>query len=169
MDLSNLSDSISKSMESLTRPALSEINLRDPYGKVNRLIIIGNGFDLAHGLKSSFSDFLNAYCNDILRDIVFNQEYDSPLIQVISREPFRDSEEFDSKFKRINGMADLNLMMNRRGIGAKWKSDFFKSLLQQIEIKKWVDIEIVFFDFLKKLSNPGHPDGISKLNVSKGY
>lgn len=29
--------------------------------KINRLVLVGNGFDLAHGLKTSFYDFIN-YC-----------------------------------------------------------------------------------------------------------
>ena len=33
-------------------------DLYDNYLKVNRLIIIGNGFDLAHGLKTSFKEFI---------------------------------------------------------------------------------------------------------------
>ena len=28
---------------------------------MNRLVIIGNGFDLAHGLKTSYMDFINWY------------------------------------------------------------------------------------------------------------
>ena len=28
---------------------------------MNRLIIIGNGFDLAHGLKTSYCDFIHDY------------------------------------------------------------------------------------------------------------
>ena len=28
---------------------------------MNRLIIIGNGFDMAHGLKTSYMDFINWY------------------------------------------------------------------------------------------------------------
>ena len=28
---------------------------------MNRLILIGNGFDLAHGLKTSYNDFINWY------------------------------------------------------------------------------------------------------------
>lgn len=28
---------------------------------MNRLVIIGNGFDLAHGLKTSYKDFINWY------------------------------------------------------------------------------------------------------------
>ena len=28
---------------------------------MNRLVIIGNGFDMAHGLKTSYKDFINWY------------------------------------------------------------------------------------------------------------
>ena len=28
---------------------------------MNRLVLIGNGFDLAHGLKTSYKDFINWY------------------------------------------------------------------------------------------------------------
>lgn len=28
---------------------------------MNRLAIIGNGFDMAHGLKTSYMDFINGY------------------------------------------------------------------------------------------------------------
>ena len=27
---------------------------------MNRLVIIGNGFDMAHGLKTSYKDFINS-------------------------------------------------------------------------------------------------------------
>lgn len=29
--------------------------------KMNRIILIGNGFDLAHGLKTSYADFIDWY------------------------------------------------------------------------------------------------------------
>lgn len=35
---------------------ISIINL-----KMNRLILIGNGFDLAHGMKTSYNDFILWY------------------------------------------------------------------------------------------------------------
>ena len=28
---------------------------------MNRIVFIGNGFDLAHGLKTSYADFINWY------------------------------------------------------------------------------------------------------------
>jgi len=33
---------------------------------MNKLIIIGNGFDLAHGLKTKYSDFIIWYLNKII-------------------------------------------------------------------------------------------------------
>ena len=30
---------------------------------MNRIILIGNGFDLAHGLPTSYKDFINWYWN----------------------------------------------------------------------------------------------------------
>ncbi len=32
---------------------------------MNRLVIIGNGFDLAHGLPTSYRDFINDYWKNI--------------------------------------------------------------------------------------------------------
>lgn len=40
------------------RPEIPE-HLFDKYREVNRLIIIGNGFDIAHGLKSGYHDFIH--------------------------------------------------------------------------------------------------------------
>ncbi|MBQ9507830.1 MAG: hypothetical protein IJP65_06790 [Bacteroidales bacterium] len=31
---------------------------------MNRIILIGNGFNLAHGLKTSYADFIDRYWNE---------------------------------------------------------------------------------------------------------
>jgi hypothetical protein len=36
---------------------------------MNRIILIGNGFDLAHGLKTSYRDFMNNYWRDFVKNI----------------------------------------------------------------------------------------------------
>ena len=42
---------------------------------MNRIILIGNGFDLAHGLKTSYADFIDWYWGEwgtkLLQDDVF--------------------------------------------------------------------------------------------------
>ena len=37
---------------------------------MNRLVIIGNGFDLAHGLKTSYKDFIDWYWEQRLKDML---------------------------------------------------------------------------------------------------
>ena len=41
---------------------------------MNRLVLIGNGFDLAHGLKTSYQDFINWYWDQRLNDIILEHE-----------------------------------------------------------------------------------------------
>ena len=41
--------------------------------KINRLILIGNGFDLAHGLKTSFYDFINYFTFEISKIVHLNR------------------------------------------------------------------------------------------------
>ena len=39
---------------------------------MNRLVIIGNGFDMAHGLKASYMDFINWYWDQRVNTFVGN-------------------------------------------------------------------------------------------------
>lgn len=39
---------------------------------MNRLVIIGNGFDMAHGLKTSYMDFINWYWDQRVNAFVGN-------------------------------------------------------------------------------------------------
>lgn len=39
---------------------------------MNRLVIIGNGFDMAHGLKTSYMDFINWYWDQRVNTFVGN-------------------------------------------------------------------------------------------------
>ena len=36
---------------------------------MNRIILIGNGFDLAHGLKTSYNDFIKWYLKRALLEL----------------------------------------------------------------------------------------------------
>ncbi|MFT5511812.1 MAG: hypothetical protein ACI8SE_000205 [Bacteroidia bacterium] len=54
---------------------------------MNRIVIIGNGFDLAHGLKTSFEDFLIDLYRTSLSNSVKGTE---PLVTVDSKQQFED-------------------------------------------------------------------------------
>mgnify|MGYP006354146053 FL=1 len=43
---------------------------------MNRIVLIGNGFDLAHGLKTSYADFINWYWEQLKKTILhINQTF----------------------------------------------------------------------------------------------
>lgn len=53
---------------------------------MNRLIIIGNGFDLAHGLKTSYCDFISDYLGTIAEKVSRDGKYKDLLVdQSISK------------------------------------------------------------------------------------
>ena len=129
---------------------------------MNRIILIGNGFDLAHGLKTSYADFIDWYWaewgNRLLQG--HNNVEDDGLcsftlhrgvgVGMWSRvwgwrykranplEPW-DEEEIVEIAKNDSELCDFII-----------SSPFFEELCKQLEEKHWVDIENVFF---KHLSN----------------
>lgn len=36
---------------------------------MNRIIIVGNGFDLAHGVKTSYKDFIECYFGKVIESL----------------------------------------------------------------------------------------------------
>ncbi len=54
---------------------------------MNKLVLIGNGFDLAHGLKTRYTDFLLWYLNNTIQDFHKFKEYEDRLV-VISFKSF---------------------------------------------------------------------------------
>lgn len=132
---------------------------------MNRLIIIGNGFDLAHGYKTSYSDFLANYLGQILYDFSTKQEYEDELIKFNNQNvQFKPSEvlitSLDEAFQKIE------LIQQKVPKLIEFKSDFFKELYNQFNNQRWVDIENHYFSYLKRYSKASNNDlnGITKLN-----
>ena len=49
---------------------------------MNRLILIGNGFDLAHGLKTGYNDFIIWYLKKCFKSAEESGSYDDGLINI---------------------------------------------------------------------------------------
>ncbi|MNL38289.1 hypothetical protein D3C87_1604890 [compost metagenome] len=49
---------------------------------MNRLILLGNGFDLAHGLKTSYNDFIKWYFKKCLQSTWGVQPFEDELMYV---------------------------------------------------------------------------------------
>ena len=106
---------------------------------MNRIVIIGNGFDLAHGLKTSYSDFLLWYKKDYVNQLIENHEkvYDDTLC----RSQLRHQCEFSEIIKHysIENLDDLCRYSDKVKVS---KSLFFQKIeyaygvLRKIAISK---------------------------------
>lgn len=129
---------------------------------MNRLVIIGNGFDLAHGLKTSYKNFIDWYweqkreqmClehSDVLSDILctmrlknknatwHNFAYNNSFLKNIYNNYTIAGGELVEKIKK-----------NTEDFEVKY-CPFFEAILKNIETKGWVDIEDEYYQQLKYL------------------
>ena len=118
---------------------------------MNRIALIGNGFDLAHGLKTRYEDFVNWYWRQ--RIIGFFNEYSNtskdPLCTFIIKHPGANWSGFFNQFLGFDKEQSLakmwNIISNDKNLYEIKKSVFFNNICKSIETKKWVDIENEYF------------------------
>lgn len=132
---------------------------------MNRLILIGNGFDLAHNLKTGYKDFINWYWEkwyDTLRSSGKSHEYD----------------ELCSFKLRSNQYWNLNLNLfteyNEDFIkGIRESTDIYEfiehplleNITQSIETNGWVDIENEYYHLLTEYTKETfQEEDVKKLN-----
>jgi hypothetical protein len=101
--------------------------------KRNKLVIIGNGFDLAHDFKTSYDDFVLWYLNIFLEKYTASDD----LMKGNSSYPIR-------KVKSIKEFNDELIAPNIISI----KSPFFEKLVRIHEEQNWVDIERIYYSSL---------------------
>lgn len=132
---------------------------------MNRLVIIGNGFDLAHGLKTRYEDFINWYWDqrrDMLCHEHSNVSEDILCKLKISR---RDRIGYDSWYQfahensyfkdfqgnaKITGRELISQLEENPEIFDLEPNMLFEAIISSIETKGWVDIENEYYRLLKQ-------------------
>ena len=150
---------------------------------MNRLVIIGNGFDMAHGLKTSYMDFINWYWERRLNAMLTEH---APISEdCLCKLEIKNTKDCASwsNFFFFNSYRDV--------ITREWKfppSDiisgikentddfsvtcarFFETILQSIETRGWVDIENDYYQLLKECSeNADCGYTVKELNEQLGF
>lgn len=149
---------------------------------MNRIVLIGNGFDLAHGLKTSYKDLIKWYweqwklrllssdkknesdglCSFKLKDsvglhgwyLVWGNHYTRPNIQI----PWKEMD-LVAIAKNDKDLCDF-----------EYNSSFFQQINQSIETKGWVDIENEYYKLLEHFSIENYSEEeIRKLNNQLRY
>lgn len=127
---------------------------------MNKLVIIGNGFDLAHGLKTSYKDFIKWFWekeNAKLRDETNWKSYDEAddnlYSDIISSGRVYDCFVFEDEYIRlVNKIVfkdDINLFPM---FPYKIKDNFLRKIYKS-NLNKWVDIEKEYFIVLKSIAD----------------
>ena len=131
---------------------------------MNRIILIGNGFDLAHGMKTSYNDFLKDFWKNTITEIhkfegkeIF--ENDDIIIKNVPSQ-------------WLPGYEYSNLIKTLKNSNSKieFKNIFLYKISAKAYFQNWVDIENEYYELLKKSYNKNEGEilnydyGIEQLN-----
>lgn len=105
---------------------------------MNTLIIIGNGFDLANGLPTSYRHF-----------------FESLILKLIE-----DSRGYEDLVQPTNASKDVETFL-KYGKNHTYPNKFFELLTKDFVDKNWCDIEALYF---RELNNMNNFDDIHQLN-----
>jgi len=134
---------------------------------MNRLIVVGNGFDLAHNLKTAYSDFLEYYLKEVIKKFLRDRSYDDPLISLYNVYSGMTRGIPLDGGNTIYEIIDW-LSTEREYFKLEFKSDLLKKSLTKAKTLRWVDLENEYFDEvlsnLKKVRNADYKI-IRTLNV----
>lgn len=132
---------------------------------MNKLVIVGNGFDLAHGLPTSYSDFIDDFwkClkdNYEKEEIKLVVDINPSYYRFLVYNPINNFEDFISnleeyckeynyKFDKIKHLYFTDSSQSTYIF--KFTNSFFKKVNNKKAIENWVDIENLYYSELKKI------------------
>lgn len=150
---------------------------------MNRLILLGNGFDLAHGMPTRYFDFVFEYIRSSFGEAKVKSQYEDELIKIkrldfypaMSIDKFTNLSEFlyfrttaknSGKAIRV-GLTEV-YEKEQKAYSFDVKSSFFNHLLDHCCDYNWVDIENEYYRELKEVlqSRNDPKTELSNLNSS---
>ena len=156
---------------------------------MNRLVLIGNGFDLAHGLPTSYEHFINWYWDQRMYGFYQPDKPNSKVsedilckLEISSNEETWNTFAFRHNYFRAN--PEFNLEYVGKEVINKIRQDelnfhftpntLFKRIIEGVESRTWAGIEQDYYDLLKEYAfrdkkvNPKVPP-IKELNRQLRY
>ncbi len=112
---------------------------------MNRIILIGNGFDLAHGMKTSYNNFINNYWENAINEI---KEYIHKSATNFENEEIK-IKNIPWSLKKVNDFEKLKQAVSNNKSAIQFKNKFLEVITHKKEVQNWVDIEQEYYDLLK--------------------
>jgi len=163
---------------------------------MNRVILIGNGFDLAHGLKTSYQDFINDFWEKKLDTFLKILRYKNNLgifpenskISQTTEGNYRyndDDIRFDFRntysntltddvFDNYSGYERFFFVITQFGLietsnSVRFNNNFLGKITEKEKSQNWVNIEHEYYYELCKLLDATDTNFIKKLNNEFSY
>lgn len=142
----------------------------------NRLVLVGNGFDLALGLKTSYNDFLlwlqKKYLLLTLEEKpVYTHDGRNFNVGYLNNETFEigikhyfSNVSYEIEIEKLDTLVALEKFQNACKIEINVKSNLLKLIIKQNNQLGWVDIESLFYKELKKCFGKNIEDVIKVNN-----
>ncbi len=111
---------------------------------MNRIVLIGNGFDLANGYKTSYKDFIEWLMMEkytFVAKAQYNYEDDDLIFKNLGNNKFNSFEDFRPRFD------------SRKKYSIEYKSGLLKLLVENHLNIGWADIEGLYYEHLNKIIN----------------
>lgn len=129
---------------------------------MNKLIIIGNGFDLRHQVPTGYTDFVTWYLSTLIDAALLEANDNSPLFKVIAHRLGAGE-----NLKKVKSSLDIakdyisnpiNFSSIHFGINngmyffvIEAKSQLIEELLSHHNDLKWIDVEAIYYELLKNI------------------
>ncbi len=129
---------------------------------MNRIILIGNGFDLAHGMATSYTDFLNDYWEKTIKEV-----------QNSAGQAIFENEDFTVRnvpftWYSGNSYSDFKKGLKSGSTRIEFKNQFLSNITEKKYLQNWVDIENEYYSEVKRnldiKKENTNSDSIEKLN-----
>lgn len=144
---------------------------------MNRLVIVGNGFDLAHGLPTGYCDFIDTYWSNVFmifknpyqyifnyKDELIRFDFDVFNLPIRILEDFRKIETHLDYTKFVEKCSELSIDTEGFNDIDFTKNSFFQIINNRHHIQNWVDIENEYYKLLKKCLEEEDNVKVSQLN-----
>lgn len=131
---------------------------------MNRILLIGNGFDLANGMKTSYTDFLNDYWKNSFSEYKMKKypfksyECDNFIISSSNYSLHSDCENYN----------DVREYLATTKCNFKIKNTFLQLISEKLQLKNWVDIEQEFYSNLLSSLNSRNDDEDNPIRTLNG-
>ena len=128
---------------------------------MNRIILIGNGFDLAHKMETKYEHFISSYWEKTICDIrskAGDAEFKNKEIHIVK---------VPSRWSAENTFESLKTNLKRNKSKLIFLNKFLEIVTNRVHLKNWVDVENEYYKLLKELAINAPScqyDDVSKLN-----